>query len=106
VEHDDAERVARRNRSPEAEFLELETVEQFEISEPPPHPDALFAELVTHDPAEAAEPLLHFLLPPDGFAAQSEEGMPGGVRWFLLEPSLFNDEEDLQRILDSGGEEL
>jgi DNA helicase II / ATP-dependent DNA helicase PcrA len=106
VEHDDAERVARRNRSPEAEFLELETLEQFEISEPPPHPDALFADLITQDPDEAAEPLLQFLLPPDGFAAQSEEGMPGGVRWFLLEPSLFNDEEDLQRILDGGGEEL
>src|SRR5436305_737672 len=29
VEHDDALRVARRNRSPEAEFLELATLEEF-----------------------------------------------------------------------------
>jgi tetratricopeptide (TPR) repeat protein len=106
VEHDDAERVARRNRSPEAEFLELEPLEQFEITEPPPHPDVLFAELAADDPEQAAEPLLQFLLPPDGFVPPAEEEVAGGVRWFLLEPSLFKEEEDLQRILDSGGDEL
>ncbi|HJX29018.1 MAG TPA: hypothetical protein VJ885_13990, partial [Thermoanaerobaculia bacterium] len=34
VAHDDAERTARRNRAPEAEFLELETVEEMAIEEP------------------------------------------------------------------------
>jgi tetratricopeptide (TPR) repeat protein len=109
VEHDDAERVARRNRAPEAEFLELEPLEQFDITEPPPQPDALFAELAdaaNNDPQEAAEPLLHFLLPPDGFAAHGEEEISGGVRWFLLEPSLLAGEEEFQRLLDGGGEEL
>jgi tetratricopeptide (TPR) repeat protein len=105
VEHDDAERVARRNRSPEAEFLELEPLEQFEIAEPPPHPEALFAELAA-DPREAAEPLLQFLLPPDGLALHAEEEIPGGVRWFLLEPSLLASEEEFQHLFDSGGDEL
>ena len=105
VEHDDAARVARGNRSPEAEFLELEPLEQFEISEPPPHPEALFAELAA-DPVEAAEPLLQFLLPPDGLALHTEEELPGGVRWFLLEPSLLASEEEFQHLFDSGGDEL
>ncbi|MES1243903.1 MAG: hypothetical protein ABUT39_20035 [Acidobacteriota bacterium] len=100
VEHDDAERAARRNRSPEAEFLELETVEQFDIDEPPPHPEATFAEVTP----ETAEPLLHFLLPPDELEIRSEE--PPGVRWFLLEPGVLAEEEEFQRLFDRGGDEL
>jgi RecA/RadA recombinase len=114
VEHDDADRVARRNRSPEAEFLELETLEEFDISEPPPHPDALFSDFAdfsdsssSSNPDTAAEPLLHFLLPPDGLTAhEAREDVTGGVRWFRLEPSLLTDEEELQRIVDRGGDEL
>ena len=107
VEHDDAERVARRNRSPEAEFLELETVEQFEIDEPPPHPEASFAEVVP-EPA-SPEPLLQFLLPPEGLELHSEEPGPA-IRWYLLEPPSAASEEDedthLQRLFDGGAEEL
>jgi ATP-dependent DNA helicase UvrD/PcrA len=103
VEHDDAVRVARRNRAPEAEFLELPALEQFEIDEPPPHPEVHFDEI----PAEAgAEPLLQFLLPPDGFAAPAGEDSPGGVRWFRLDAAVLADEEEFQRLLDTGGEEL
>src|SRR5947209_944003 len=93
VEHDDAERTARRNRSPEAEFLELETLEQFEIDEPPPHLDAAFSEVgaETGDEGEPAEPLLQFLLPPDGVALEPGEGLPGGIRWFRLAADAFAD---------------
>lgn len=108
VKHDDAERVARRNRSPEAEFLELETLEQFEIDQPPPHPDAAFSELA-HEEAgdwEQAEPLLQFLLPPDGALPEPEEGLPGGIRWFLLDPAVLASEEEFQHLFDAGGEEL
>lgn len=101
VEHDDAERVARRNRSPEAEFLELETVEQFDIDEPPPHPGATFAEVQS----ETAEPLLQFLLPPEGLDAGAEEPAEG-IRWYLLAPGVFAEEEEFQRLFDQGGEEL
>jgi hypothetical protein len=101
VEHDDAERTARRNRAPEAEFLELEAVEQFEIDEPPPHPEATFAEISAGDDSE---PLLHFLLPPDELEIRSEE--PPGVRWYLLEPGVLAEEEEFQRLFDRGGDEL
>jgi len=100
VEHDDAVRAARRNRSPEAEFLELEIVEQFEIEEPPPHPEATFAEVQS----EETEPLLQFLLPPEDLPeklARTEE--PSGIRWYLLE---LSGEEEFQRLFDEGGEEL
>jgi tetratricopeptide (TPR) repeat protein len=103
VEHDDAERTARRNRSPEAEFLELEEVEQFDIDEPPPHPEATFAE-VSAEP-DTTEPLLQFLLPPDGLEIHSEEPPPG-ARWYLLEPGVLADEEEFQRLFDRGGDEL
>ncbi len=105
VEHDDAERTARRNRAPEAEFLELEALEELEIFEPPPHPEALFSEIPVDDPADAGEPLLRFLLPPEGFSPEGEEAVAGGVRWFLLGPSV-QDEEALQKLLDAGGDEL
>jgi hypothetical protein len=101
VEHDDAERAARRNRSPEAEFLELETLEQFDIDEPPPHPEATFAEVAAGD---EPEPLLCFLLPPEELEVRSEE--PPGVRWFLLEPGVLAEEEEFQRLFDRGGDEL
>ncbi|HYX23534.1 MAG TPA: hypothetical protein VFC23_05225 [Thermoanaerobaculia bacterium] len=108
VEHDDAERTARRNRSPEAEFLELETLEQFEIDEPPPHLDAAFSEVgaETGDEGEPAEPLLQFLLPPDGVALEPGEGLPGGIRWFRLAADALAGEEEFQRLFDAGGEEL
>lgn len=105
VEHDDVERTARRNQAPEAEFLELEALEEFEIDVPPPHPDAGLAEI---PPAEgsASEPLLGFLLPPEGFEPVPIEGISGGVRWFQLDPSSLAGEEEFQHLLDSGGEDL
>ncbi len=110
VKHDDAERVARRNRSPEAEFLELETLEQFEIDQPPPHPDAAFSDIAAGaENAEdwnQADPLLQFLLPPEGALPEPEEGIPGGIRWYLLDPAVLASEEEFQHLFDSGGEEL
>jgi DNA helicase II / ATP-dependent DNA helicase PcrA len=107
VVHDDAERTARRNPSPEAEFLELETLEEFEIDEPPPHPDAAFSEVSAEASAEGdqADPLLQFLLP-EGSAPEPREGIPGGVRWFRLAPAVLAGEEEFQRLFDQGGEEL
>ena len=105
VEHDDVERTARRNRAPEAEFLELEALEEFEIDGPPPHPDAGISEIPLME-GSADEPLLGFLLPPDGFEPTPVEGISGGVRWFQLDPSSLAGEEEFQHLLDSGGEEL
>ena len=102
VGHDDVDRAARRNRFPEAEFLELETVEQFDIDEPPPHPEATFAEVVKEK--EPVEPLLQFIFPPDGLELRSEE--EPGIRWFVIEPGALGGEEEFQRLLDQGGEEL
>ena len=99
VEHDDAGRVARRNRSPEAEFLELEAVEQFEIDEPPLHPGATFAEAGDG----AADPLLQYLLPPEEVDVAAEET---AIRWYLVEPGALADEEEFQRLFDQGGDEL
>lgn len=106
VEHDDAERTARRNRAPESEFLELETLEQFDIHEPPPHPEAGFAEIPAADSGEAADPLLHFLLPPEGFEPTPGEGITGGIRWFQLDAASLTEESEFQRLMDAGGEEL
>lgn len=106
VPHDDAERTARRNRSPEAEFLELETLEEMVIDEPPPAPAARFSEVPADDPADDSEPLLRFLLPPDGLDIAAEEEIPGGVRWFLVDPAVLTREEDLQRLFEAGGDEL
>ena len=106
VSHDDAERTARRNRSPEAEFLELETLEELVIDEPPPCPAARFSEIPADDPADDSEPLLRFLLPPDDLDIAAEEEIPGGIRWFLVDPAALAREEDLQRLADAGGDEL
>lgn len=103
VEHDDVVRTARRNQAPEAEFLELEALEEFEIDQPPPHPEAAFDELPGD--AEGADPLLQLLLPPDSFAPPDTEGIEGGVRWYRVDPFLLADEEEFQRLLDEGGEE-
>jgi DNA helicase II / ATP-dependent DNA helicase PcrA len=99
VEHDDAERVARRNRSPEAEFLEMETAETFEIDEPPPHPGATFAEVGE----ETSEQLLQYLLPPEELDVALEEA---AIKWYLIEPGALADEQEFQRLFDEGGEEL
>ncbi|MFL6290927.1 MAG: hypothetical protein ACJ759_08550, partial [Thermoanaerobaculia bacterium] len=99
VEHDDAGRVARRNRSPEAEFLELEEIEQFEIDEPPPHPGATFAEVADG----ASDPLLQYLLPPEDLDVASEEA---AIKWYLVEPGALADEEEFQRLFDQGSDEL
>ena len=63
------------------DLVKHETLEQFEIDEPPPHPDAAFSDLAA-DAANAAEgarewnqadPLLQFLLPPDGVLVLGRE---------------------------------
>jgi tetratricopeptide (TPR) repeat protein len=106
VSHDDAERTARRNRSPEAEFLELETLEELVIDEPPPCPAALFSEIPPDESGDDSEPLLRFVLPPDDLDLQPEEEIPGGIRWFLVDPAALAREEDLQRLSEAGGDEL
>jgi DNA helicase-2/ATP-dependent DNA helicase PcrA len=140
VEHDDAERVARRSRAPEAEFLELGTLEEFDIAEPPPHPEAPVGAF-TPPPGEddGAGDLLHFLLPatlatpetpaiPENGAMErswATGGTPGSrpaggetapwgaddecvdnIRWFRLDPAWLADEDEFQRLLDRGGDEL
>ncbi|HWN44561.1 MAG TPA: UvrD-helicase domain-containing protein, partial [Thermoanaerobaculia bacterium] len=106
VGHDDVDRTARRNRFPEAEFLELEAVEQFDIDEPPPHPEATFEEIAATPATDTGtvEPLLQFLFPPEGLEVRSEQ--EPGIRWYLLEPGALAGEEEFQRLLDEGGEEL
>lgn len=106
VAHDDAERTARRNRTPEAEFLELETLEEFDIHEPPPHPGTAFSEIPAEEADGEAGPLLHFLVPPHGFAPDPQEGVAGGIRWYRLDPALLAGEDEFQRLFDEGGEEL
>ncbi len=79
VEHDDVDRAARRNASPEAEFLELPVLEQAEIAEPPqPSPE---------EPEEVEE-------------------MLGGIRWYRLDPGALAGEEEFQRLFDAGAGEL
>ncbi len=106
VPHDDAERTARRNRSPDAEFLELDTLEELAIEEPPPHPAASFADIPSDDPADASEPLLRFLLAPGDADVEAGEETVGGIRWFRLDPAYLVREEELQRLFDTGGDEL
>ena len=103
VDHDGVKRAGRRNFAPEAEFLELPAVEEYDISEPPPCPEAEFAAV----PEGAAEEgLLHFLLPPEGFQAPQAEAIDGAVRWFFLDTELLLEEQEFQRLMDRGGEEL
>ena len=106
VPHDDAERTARRNRSPDAEFLELDTLEELTIDEPPPHPAAGFADIPADDPADVCEPLLRFLLAPGDADFPAGEETPGGIRWFRLDSTHLVGEEELQRLFDTGGDEL
>ena len=100
--HDQVPRRARRNLVSEAEFLDFETLEQFDIAEPPPEPAADIDEAS----ADATEPLLHFLIPPDGFQSRMGEGIMGGVRWYLAPPFMLAAEAEFQRMLDAGGAEL
>ena len=102
VHHDKVSRRARRNLVPEAEFLDFATLEQFDIADPPPEPAADIDEAST----DATEPLLHFLIPPDGFRTRMGEGISGGVRWYLAPPFMLAAETEFQRMLDAGGEEL
>jgi len=99
--HDDVERGARRNRSPDAEFLAMETVEEFAVEAPPPEPAALLDEL-----ADTEEPLLSYLLPPEGFVSERLEELQGAQRWFRLGEGVLQDEDQFQRLLDSGSDEL
>jgi DNA helicase II / ATP-dependent DNA helicase PcrA len=103
VHHDAVTRRARRNPAPESEFLEFETVEAFEISEPPPVPAAAFDEIADDD---GAGPLLHYLLPPDQVELHEDEGLHGAVRWYLLSSAMLASEDEFQRIIGGGGAEL
>jgi DNA helicase II / ATP-dependent DNA helicase PcrA len=102
VHHDAVSRSARRNPAPEAGFLKFATVEEFDIIEAPPIPDATFSEVSS----DGSEPLLHLLIPPDDFAPRESEGITGAVRWYLAPPVMLAGETDLQNLLDAGGEEL
>ena len=103
VHHDQVSRRARRNPAPEAEFLEMTVLEEFEITEPPPHPDATFDDIPG---AENSDPLLHFLLPPDGLVPKTSENLSGAVRWYFLGPEMLMNEAEFQRVMDEGGAEL
>src|SRR2546427_9148472 len=102
VHHDGIRRRMRRNLVPEAEFLDFKSLEEFEITEPPPEPAAALDEVST----DGTEPLLHFLIPPDGFQSRSGEGITGGVRWYLAPELLLADESEFQRMIDQAEGEL
>jgi tetratricopeptide (TPR) repeat protein len=102
VHHDRVSRRARRNLVPEAEFLDYESLEEFDIVEPPPHPATLFDEIA----ADGAEPLLQFLIPPDGFESPTAEGINGGIRWYLVPDFMLADEAEFQRMIDRSEGEL
>ena len=103
VSHDAVDRVARRNKSAEAEFLEFKVEEQFEIQEPPPAPEATLDAIAAED---GTDPLLHFLLPPDDFTTKAEEGITGAVRWFQTPASMLANDDEFQRIIDHDGSGL
>jgi hypothetical protein len=122
VEHDDVDRAARRTRLPEAGFLALAALEEFEISEPPPYPDAPFSDF---SGAGDQDPLLRFLLPDAGPAAASPAGdsaagarlaaaaggggtgaAPRNVRWFQLGAAWLAGEAQFQQLLDRAGDQL
>ncbi len=102
VRHDEVRRRTRRNLVAEAEFLDFNTVEEFEITEPPPEPAAALDEVST----DGTEPLLHFLIPPDGFQSRSGEGITGGVRWYLAPEFMLAGESEFQRMIDQAEGEL
>src|SRR3989449_1287945 len=102
VRHDEVHRRTRRNLVAEAEFLDFKTLEEFEITEPPPEPAAALDEVS----ADGTEPLLHFLIPPDGFQSRSGEGITGGVRWYLSPEFMLADESEVQRMMDQADGEL
>ncbi len=102
VHHDEVRRASRRNRSPEAEFLEFDVLEHYDIAEPPPHPAASFGDAGD----DSGEVLLEFLIPPEGFHPRDQEGITGAARWYLAAPFMLADETEFQRIMDSGGAEL
>src|SRR3989442_15826224 len=102
VRHDEVRRRTRRNLIAEAEFLDFNTVEEFEITEPPPEPAAALDEVST----DGTEPLLHFLIPPDGFQSRSGEGITGGVRWYLAPEFMLAGESEFQRMIDQAEGEL
>jgi len=102
VHHDNVRRRTRRNLVPEAEFLDFKALEEFEITEPPPEPAAALDEVS----ADGTEPLLHFLIPPDGFESRSGEGITGGVRWYLAPEFMLAGEAEFQRMADQADGEL
>ena len=103
VHHDQVTRKARRNPAPEAEFLEMTVLEEFELTEPPPHPDATFDDFPS---AANSDPLLHFLIPPDELVPKISENLTGAVRWYMLSQEMLMDEAEFQRVMDEGGTEL
>ena len=114
VEHDDVERAARRNRAPGAEFLAYPTLEELEIDDPPPHPDAPWSafdpSMTGHglgDIGGESELLLHFLFPDARSGSPDEPGEErGAVRWFRVEDAWLATDDEFQRLLDRGGDEL
>ncbi len=105
VEHDDAERAARRNRSPEPSSWSSRASSSSRSTSRRPTPRPASTSCLRTAPA-TAEPLLRFLLPPEGFVSDADEGIIGGVRWYRLDPGLLAGEEDFQRLFDAGGDEL
>jgi DNA helicase-2/ATP-dependent DNA helicase PcrA len=103
VHHDQVSRKARRNPAPEAEFLEMAVLEEFDITELPPHPDASFNDVPC---TEDSDKLLHFLIPPAGLVPRTSENLNGAVRWYLLGPEMLMSETEFQRVMDEGGSEL
>ncbi len=103
VKHDDADRYARRNRSPEAEFLELPVIEEAEIQGAPPRPDAAFSDLPE---TEREEPLLSFLAPSPDWDPPETEAVTGAERWFVMRQAALADDAEFQRLMDSGSSEL
>jgi tetratricopeptide (TPR) repeat protein len=106
VEHDDVERAARRNRAPGAEFLAFATLDELEIDDPPPHPDAPWSAFGGGE----ADLLLHFLFPDTDTGAGGAPGdrgeERGAQRWFRVDDPWLSTDDEFQRLLDRGGDEL
>ncbi len=104
VDHDAVTRSARRIRVADTEFLDFSVLEEHEIHEPPPFPEARFDEISAEGGAD--DVLLHLLIPPDDFAPPATEGIAGGLRWYRVAPQTLDDEAGFQRLIDEGGSEL